>query len=46
MKTIQNFLLETLVYGFNFRPTEMTGVIGVTQLKKINKILRKNKKNY
>ncbi len=34
------------IYGFNFRPTEMTGVIGVTQLKKINKILRKNKKNY
>tara|TARA_B100000989_G_C19530848_1_gene469752 strand:+ start:2223 stop:3383 length:1161 start_codon:yes stop_codon:yes gene_type:complete len=34
------------IYGFNFRPTEMTGVIGVTQLKKINKILSKNKKNY
>ncbi len=34
------------IYGFNFRPTEMTGVIGITQLKKINKILSKNKKNY
>ena len=34
------------IYGFNFRPTEMTGVIGLTQLKKINKILQKNKENY
>ena len=34
------------IYGFNFRPTEMTGAIGLTQLKKINKILQKNKENY
>ena len=34
------------IYGFNYRPTEITGLIGVTQLKKISKILKKNKKNY
>jgi 8-amino-3,8-dideoxy-alpha-D-manno-octulosonate transaminase len=31
------------IAGFNFRPTELTGIIGLVQLKKINKIIRYNK---
>ncbi len=29
--------------GFNFRPTELTGIIGLVQLKKIGKIIKNNK---
>ena len=34
------------IYGFNFRPTEFTGILGLVQLAKINFITKKNKENY
>lgn len=34
------------IYGFNYRMTEIQGVIGKAQLKKINFILAENKKRY
>ena len=32
------------ISGFNFRPTEITGIIGLVQLKKINTIIKNNTK--
>lgn len=34
------------IYGFNFRTTEINAAIGIEQLKKINFIVRENKKRY
>ena len=34
------------IAGFNFRITELQGVIGKVQLKKLNFILSENKKRY
>ena len=34
------------IYGFNFRTTELNAVIGLEQLKKLDFIVKKNKKNY
>ena len=34
------------IAGFNYRITEMQGVIGKVQLKKLNYILSENKKRY
>tara|TARA_B100001250_G_C19816762_1_gene798846 strand:+ start:3969 stop:5111 length:1143 start_codon:yes stop_codon:yes gene_type:complete len=34
------------IYGFNFRMTELQGVVGKVQLKKINFILNENEKRY
>lgn len=34
------------IFGFNYRMTEMQGAIGKVQLKKLNKILKENKKRY
>ena len=33
-------------YGFNYRMTEMQGVIGKVQLKKLDKIIYENKRRY
>ena len=32
------------IFGFNFRITEMQGVVGKAQLKKLDKIIYENKK--
>lgn len=34
------------IYGFNYRMTELQGIIGKVQLTKINRILSENKKRY
>ena len=34
------------IYGFNYRITEIQAALGLTQLKKLNIILKNNKKNY
>jgi 8-amino-3,8-dideoxy-alpha-D-manno-octulosonate transaminase len=34
------------IFGFNYRMTEMQGVIGKVQLKKLDKIISENKKRY
>jgi 8-amino-3,8-dideoxy-alpha-D-manno-octulosonate transaminase len=34
------------IYGFNYRMTELQGIIGKVQLKKMNYILNENKKRY
>ena len=34
------------IFGFNFRITEMQGVVGKAQLKKLDKIIYENKKRY
>lgn len=34
------------IYGFNFRTTEINAAIGIEQLKKLDSIVRNNRKNY
>ncbi len=34
------------IFGFNYRMTEMQGAVGIAQIKKINFILKENKKRY
>ena len=34
------------IYGFNYRMTELQGIVGKVQLTKINRILSENKKRY
>jgi len=34
------------IFGFNYRMTEMQGAVGIAQIKKINFIIKENKKRY
>ena len=34
------------IFGFNYRMTEMQGAVGIAQIKKINYIMKENKKRY
>ena len=39
--------LDTVsIFGFNYRMTEMQGAVGIAQIKKINYIMKENKKRY
>ncbi len=45
-KSLQRGNDPAKIFGFNYRMTEIQGIIGKIQLKKLNKIINENKKRY